>query len=103
DRGLVAGDQDEDARRQQLLLVQLIRRLFGGDQRGEEVAAGRGATLGGELAEVVADRVARGCAAPRHLRIGRQQDRVQPAGDVERSEEHTSELQSRFDLVCRLL
>src|SRR5438067_9781023 len=24
-------------------------------------------------------------------------------GDVERSEEHTSELQSRFDLVCRLL
>src|SRR5699024_12000494 len=23
--------------------------------------------------------------------------------DVERSEEHTSELQSRFDLVCRLL
>src|SRR5699024_11589004 len=24
-------------------------------------------------------------------------------GDVSRSEEHTSELQSRFDLVCRLL
>src|SRR5699024_12463194 len=24
-------------------------------------------------------------------------------GDLERSEEHTSELQSRFDLVCRLL
>src|SRR5699024_12471696 len=24
-------------------------------------------------------------------------------GDFERSEEHTSELQSRFDLVCRLL
>src|SRR5699024_11481490 len=28
-------------------------------------------------------------------------DRVSPAGD--RSEEHTSELQSRLDLVCRLL
>src|SRR5699024_11908887 len=26
-----------------------------------------------------------------------------PATDAERSEEHTSELQSRFDLVCRLL
>src|SRR5699024_11391007 len=25
------------------------------------------------------------------------------AGEVRRSEEHTSELQSRFDLVCRLL
>src|SRR5437868_13639444 len=24
-------------------------------------------------------------------------------GDLERSEEHTSELQSRFDIVCRLL
>src|SRR5437868_8184916 len=39
-------------------------------------------------------------------------DRPQPVGEdhlshlgdvVERSEEHTSELQSRFDLVCRLL
>src|SRR5699024_12373737 len=32
-------------------------------------------------------------------------DQVLPAGDlsiVARSEEHTSELQSRFDLVCRL-
>src|SRR5699024_11757928 len=29
--------------------------------------------------------------------------RVADALDAERSEEHTSELQSRFDLVCRLL
>src|SRR5437868_8063177 len=28
---------------------------------------------------------------------------VQPPAPLERSEEHTSELQSRFDLVCRLL
>src|SRR2546422_5726129 len=28
---------------------------------------------------------------------------VRPAGVVERSEEHTSELQSRLHLVCRLL
>src|SRR5699024_12745788 len=28
---------------------------------------------------------------------------VSPAREGERSEEHTSELQSRFDLVCRLL
>src|SRR5699024_12882505 len=26
---------------------------------------------------------------------------VAPKGNIERSEEHTSELQSRFDLVCR--
>src|SRR5699024_11254493 len=29
--------------------------------------------------------------------------RTLPDGRVRRSEEHTSELQSRFDLVCRLL
>src|SRR5699024_11344018 len=29
--------------------------------------------------------------------------RIQSEPDVARSEEHTSELQSRFDLVCRLL
>src|SRR5207249_5576413 len=28
---------------------------------------------------------------------------TQPAGSQDQSEEHTSELQSRFDLVCRLL
>src|SRR5207249_12031943 len=28
---------------------------------------------------------------------------LRQAGEAERSEEHTSELQSRFDLVCRLL
>src|SRR5699024_12721913 len=28
---------------------------------------------------------------------------VEAVGPVQRSEEHTSELQSRFDLVCRLL
>src|SRR5438874_8318203 len=35
-------------------------------------------------------------AAPDHPRVDR-------SGDVRRSEEHTSELQSRRDLVCRLL
>src|SRR5690349_24244302 len=34
---------------------------------------------------------------------GRQRDTVRGAGAQERSEEHTSELQSRRDLVCRLL
>src|SRR5207249_9074784 len=28
---------------------------------------------------------------------------LEPSGPKKRSEEHTSELQSRFDLVCRLL
>src|SRR5438067_8204418 len=34
--------------------------------------------------------------------LPRQAD-AQPRADADRSEEHTSELQSRFDLVCRLL
>src|SRR5207249_9940003 len=39
-----------------------------------------------------------------HTRSSRMQvQRVPPSGTRNRSEEHTSELQSRFDLVCRLL
>src|SRR5450830_2158448 len=34
---------------------------------------------------------------------GRERSRRRFVGRCERSEEHTSELQSRFDLVCRLL
>src|SRR5207248_5107839 len=36
-------------------------------------------------------------------RAGSPQDRICPNGSVLRSEEHTSELQSPYDLVCRLL
>src|SRR5438067_5024186 len=38
----------------------------------------------------------------RSLDLGRSLDRAR-CGEEIRSEEHTSELQSRFDLVCRLL
>src|SRR5438067_4718172 len=43
-----------------------------------------------------------------HQLVGRHADRVRAVshcrpGRARRSEEHTSELQSRFDLVCRLL
>src|SRR5699024_11784235 len=41
----------------------------------------------------------RGCGEDRQARRGQQDD----GHLVGRSEEHTSELQSRFDLVCRLL
>src|SRR5699024_12230360 len=37
------------------------------------------------------------------LQLGRQAALPQGLPRAERSEEHTSELQSRFDLVCRLL
>src|SRR5207249_11379076 len=37
------------------------------------------------------------------LRPNREDPRQNPPRPVFRSEEHTSELQSRFDLVCRLL
>src|SRR5207249_8042935 len=43
-----------------------------------------------------------GCAAGYRLQIGVVALAL-PAAEVLRSEEHTSELQSRFDLVCRLL
>src|SRR5699024_11523392 len=41
-----------------------------------------------------------GFLQPHHVR---HQDAADRAGISRRSEEHTSELQSRFDLVCRLL
>src|SRR5207249_6918196 len=43
--------------------------------------------------------------APRRRRRGRGRGspRARPSRRCGRSEEHTSELQSRFDLVCRLL
>src|SRR5699024_12279803 len=37
------------------------------------------------------------------IRVARMTDEMQERGVFVRSEEHTSELQSRFDLVCRLL
>src|SRR5699024_12285921 len=43
----------------------------------------------------------RGCARAR--RLGTACPRTPRTGSPRRSEEHTSELQSRFDLVCRLL
>src|SRR5438046_3725562 len=52
-------------------------------------------------------RARRGAALPRHLGVqhrGRPRGGVvAPGGEEERSEEHTSELQSLNNLVCRLL
>src|SRR5207249_9718331 len=47
----------------------------------------------------------RNALAQKHLRAIKKGDRIfyYHTGDERRSEEHTSELQSRFDLVCRLL
>src|SRR5207247_11058757 len=42
-------------------------------------------------------------ALPVSKRVAKHMARVQQAGRKVRSEEHTSELQSRVDLVCRLL
>src|SRR5690625_4846505 len=38
-----------------------------------------------------------------HLRVGRAEIEIEALGEATRSEEHTSELQSRGHLVCRLL
>src|SRR5207249_5923088 len=64
----------------------------------------------GRAAYVVVARLLR--LDPRLLDVGPEENdavhfavevRLPPVGRGERSEEHTSELQSRFDLVCRLL
>src|SRR5438067_6444972 len=39
----------------------------------------------------------------RRFRPGADISALAPKAEISRSEEHTSELQSRFDLVCRLL
>src|SRR5688572_32510632 len=70
------------------------RRTFGRDRVGVAARPGTVVEIGGGQAQRV---TARGIgvgivgAEPRH------------AGGVERSEEHTSELQSQSNLVCRLL
>src|SRR5699024_11676907 len=46
---------------------------------------------------------ARGCPPDDRRVTGWSGQACAPAGPRSRSEEHTSELQSRFDLVCRLL
>src|SRR5207249_8741567 len=63
----------------------------------------------GDLAPVVEDRDAIGDVHDHaHVVLDERDRRAELSVDVEdeaahRSEEHTSELQSRFDLVCRLL
>src|SRR5437868_6509683 len=72
----------------------------------ESAAIGRGMVLApaGRLAatQIVDARVSVLKGAPRPLKT-RQRVRVHHGTAEVRSEEHTSELQSRFDLVCRLL
>src|SRR5699024_11279240 len=53
------------------------------------------------LQQLIAVVVGRDELHPRSADV--QVHRVEPQQPVPRSEEHTSELQSRFDLVCRLL
>src|SRR5207249_5676300 len=71
--------------------------------------SGRGQTpvVGHDGLKVFADRQRRGqvdgVERPERGGIERRRAREDTAIDVHRSEEHTSELQSRFDLVCRLL
>jgi hypothetical protein len=59
DRGLVAGDQQQDAGGQQLLLGELVAVLLDADQMGQQVRTGRGAPPGDQLPEVRGELVAR--------------------------------------------
>src|SRR5207249_6586517 len=66
-----------------------------------------GGTLPGRGAVHPAARAPAGRGVPPDLRVrpvrGHRPAGTGSRGGTERSEEHTSELQSRFDLVCRLL
>src|SRR5207249_5520541 len=64
------------------------------ESRGQPVRLSGCRQLRGDAAHVLDERARLGAVA----RVAHHADRV-----LNRSEEHTSELQSRFDLVCRLL
>src|SRR5207249_7085303 len=76
---------------------------------GGETAPRGDAPEHGDVDEVVAPEIEDGAAArldeleSRQLAVAAVEDRVGQEEKRPRSEEHTSELQSRFDLVCRLL
>src|SRR5699024_11890772 len=55
------------------------------------------------VCSTISCRRGRGSAGPTDAAYGASPDPVTPSAASRRSEEHTSELQSRFDLVCRLL
>src|SRR5699024_9129125 len=57
---------------------------------------------GGEVDELLMDAAVRN-ELLHVVVIGRQERTIELLARIDRSEEHTSELQSRFDLVCRLL
>src|SRR5207247_10999744 len=80
--------------------------LFRSRAHGDAVRVGVGAThLGRGNREGVIAEIGRGLREQR-LDVASRQGRVGEVprpGALERSEEHTSELQSRVDLVCRLL
>ena len=82
DRGLMAGDEQEDARGEQLVLAQRVARFLGGDEAREHVVPRRGPALGDEPAEVLGEGAAAGEALLGHLRVRRQQDGVETARDV---------------------
>ena len=82
-RRLVTGDEEEDARGEQLLLAQLVARLLRGDEAGQHVGPRLGAAPRDEIAEVVGELVASGEAPLGHLGVRRQPDGVEPPRDVE--------------------
>src|SRR5699024_12098455 len=76
------------------------RRGRGGPRRGGYRGGGRGGYRGGGRGgKRGGHRGGRGEPGSR----GERRDDRREGGHRDRSEEHTSELQSRFDLVCRLL
>ena len=83
DRRFMAGDQEQHAGREQLVLAELVPRLLGGDEAGEQVGARRGASLGDEGAEILGQGSSRPCPTLRHVRFRRQEEGVQAPRDVQ--------------------
>ena len=82
--GLVAGDVQQHARREQLPFGQAIPGLLDGDERGEEVGAGLASPPGDQPLEVTADGPAGRSRAGDHVGLHGHGDGVEAAGEVER-------------------
>ena len=84
----MAGDEEQHAGRDQLVLAQLVARFLGGQELAQQIGARMAPTLGQQAAEVFAERMARGAAALDDLAVGVQAERIEAARDVGRPLAH---------------
>src|SRR3989440_7299084 len=95
-------DRDADVRMARTIALNAKMRRTGICGAAETLLIDR-ACAGTHLGPIVRDLLDAGCEVRGDATVLEVDARVRPASEDDRSEEHTSELQSRSDLVCRLL